>query len=322
MDIFKGAKKRAMLEINDEYVFNDIYFGSEGLTSASAEHVAAMASVMAEAINEKVAGLRLYEKRIRVIGDTDTVVETINDTIPEISDAVARICKTNSLIAWLREAIKERADAISNVSNLDLNRWLKLQGIELPKAPERPERPTINFKDLKTVLKTGLTLKEYNRFVELDSMLAVYGNMIHDKGLLTRQRKQLQKLYQHPNEVEGNGRDTIITSYSFRENALDYIDSAYTKLQSEYRKLQAEKNGIEAKFSNLAMAYQSEAMDEYNKKMAQYDSELSRVGAEIEKLNNQMKEWKRDEMARLAALKIVIPNDLKGIYNELKEKYL
>lgn len=36
MDLMDKAQKRAILTIDKEYVFNDIYFGEEGMTSTSA----------------------------------------------------------------------------------------------------------------------------------------------------------------------------------------------------------------------------------------------------------------------------------------------
>ena len=95
--------------------------------------------------------------------------------------------------------------------------------------------PKINFQDYKTILDTGLTVKEYNRFVELNSALAVYGDMIHENGLLTRQKNELARIMQNPTEVKESGRDTIITTYHVDVNVSVDIDNLYTQLQSEFR---------------------------------------------------------------------------------------
>ena len=317
------AQKRAILMIDSEYVFNDIYFTTEeGMTSTSAQHVSAMANVMVQDIKQHIMGLRLYEKSIRVIGDAEVTVETVNNTLPEIADSVKRICKANALIAWLREAVKEREQAQKYVSDMTLDDWMKKQGIEKPVSPEPPQMPRINFQDYKTILDTGLSVKEYNRFVELNSALAVYGEMIHDKGLLTRQKSELARIMQNPTEVKESGRDTIITTYKVDANIYDGIDYLYTELQSEYRKLQAEKNGIEAKFSNLAMDYQTRKNDEWKAAKAQYDRDLQKVNSELVGIQTQMKEWKKQRLEELAALKIIIPDALKPLYKELKVKYL
>ena len=317
------AQKRAILMIDSEYVFNDIYFTTEeGMTSTSAQHVSAMANVMVQDIKQHIMGLRLYEKSIRVIGDAEVTVETVNNTLPEIAESVKRICKANALIAWLREAVKEREQAQKYVSDMSLDDWMKKQGIEKPAVPQPPQMPRINFQDYNTILDTGLTVKEYNRFVELNSALAVYGEMIHEKGLLTRQKSELARIMQNPTEVKESGRDTIITTYKVDVNISTDIDNLYTELQSEYRKLQAEKNGIEAKFSNLAMDYQTRKMDEWKAAKAQYDRDLQKVNSELVGIQTQMQEWKKQRLEELAALKIIIPDALKPLYKELKVKYL
>lgn len=323
MNIMEKAQKRAILMIDSEYVFNDIYFTTEeGMTSTSAQHVSAMANVMVQDIKQHIMGLRLYEKSIRVIGDAEVTVETVNNTLPEIAESVKRICKANALIAWLREAVKEREQAQKYVSDMSLDDWMKKQGIEKPVTPEPPQMPRINFQDYKTILDTGLSVKEYNRFVELNSALAVYGEMIHEKGLLTRQKSELARIMQNPTEVKESGRDTIITTYKVDVNISADIDNLYTELQSEYRKFQAEKNGIEAKFSNLAMDYQTRKMDEWKAAKAQYDRDLQKVNSELVGIQTQMNDWKKQRLEELAALKIIIPDALKPLYRELKVKYL
>ena len=322
MNIMEKAQKRAILTIDKEYVFNDIYFGEKGMTSTSAQHVSAMANVMVQDVKQHLMGLRLYEKSIRVIGDVECKVEEVNNTLPEISEGVKQICKANALIAWLREAVKEREQAQQYIQDMTLDKWMELQGIEKPASPVPPMMPKINFQDYKTILDTGLTVKEYNRFVELNSALAVYGEMIHDKGLLTRQKNELARILQNPTEVKESGRDTIITTYKVDVNVAVDIDNLYTELQSEYRKLQAEKNGIEAKFSNLAMDYQTRKMEEWKAAKAQYDRDLTRVNSELVGIQTQMQEWKKQRLEELAALKIIIPNDLKALYKSLQVKYL
>lgn len=322
MDIMEKARKRAILDIDNEYVFNDVYFGEEGLTSTSANHVSAMANVMVQDIKNRIMELRLYQKSIRVIGDAEVTVETVNNTLPEIAGAVKRICKANALIAWLREAVKEREKAQNHIQNITREEWMKSKGIAMPSISERPPRPTINFGDYATVLETGLGIKEYNRFVELNSALAVYGEIIHERGLLTRQKAEIQRIRKNPTEVKESGRDTIITTYTADVNVEADINEVYIQLQQEYRQLQAEKNGIEAKFSDLAMQYQTRKMEEWKAANSEWEIELDKYNLKFMEIDTQLKEWKKQRLEELAALKIIIPNDLKDIYNQLKNIYL
>ena len=279
-----------------------------------------MANVMVQDIKQHIMGLRLYEKSIRVIGDAEVTVETVNNTLPEIAESVKRICKANALIAWLREAVKEREQAQKYVSDMSLDDWMKKQGIEKPVSPEPPQMPRINFQDYKTILDTGLSVKEYNRFVELNSALAVYGEMIHEKGLLTRQKSELARIMQNPTEVKESGRDTIITRYE--ADKPDVVDDIYTELQARYRKLQAEKNGIDNKWSNQAAEYQVRKRAEYQTELAAWKAECSEWDAQYAELKDKWMTWKKQECDRIAALKIIIPKALVNLYTELRDKYM
>ena len=320
MNILKKAAERAILPKEDGYVMNDIYFGEEGLTSTSANHVSAMANVMVNDLKQHINGLRLYRKYIRVIGETETLVEERNDTLPEVIQTVERISKANALIAWLREAIKERENALNDVNNTDINTYAKRTGYEMIDRPTMPQEPRVNFSDYKTMLDAGLTVKEYNRAMELNSTLAVLGEFVHEKGLLTKHKAELQRIAKNPVEVKESGRDTIITRYEADDAAV--IDEVYTELQARYRKLQAEKNGIDNKWSNQAAEYQVRKRAEYQSELAAWKAECSEWDAQYAELKDKWMTWKKQECDRIAALKIIIPKDLVNLYTELRDKYM
>ena len=320
MDILKKAAERAILPKEDGYVMNDIYFGEEGLTSTSANHVSAMANVMVNDLKQHINGLRLYRKYIRVICETETLVEERNDTLPEVIQTVERISKANALIAWLREAIKERENALNDVNNTDINTYAKRTGYDMIDRPSMPQEPRVNFQDYKTMLDAGLTVKEYNRAMELNSTLAVLGEFVHEKGLLTKHKAELQRIAKNPVEVKESGRDTIITRYEADDAAV--IDEVYTELQARYRKLQAEKNGIDNKWSNMAAEYQVRRRAEYQTELNAWNAECAKWDAQYAELKDHWMTWKKQECDRIAALKIIIPKDLVNLYTELRDKYM
>lgn len=320
MEILKKAEQRAILPTENGYVFNDIYFGDEGLTSTSASHVSAMANVMVNDMKQHVKGLRLYRKYIRVIGEEETLVEERNDTLPEIVETVERISKANALIAWLREAVKEREAALNDINAKTIQDYAKMTGYEMIERPTMPTEPRVNFNDLKTMLDAGLTVKEYNRALELNSTLAVLGEFVHEKGLLTATKAQLQRIEKNPVEVKESGRDTIITRYE--ADKPNVVDDIYTELQARYRKLQAEKNGIDNKWSNQAAEYQVRKRAEYQAELAAWKAECSEWDAQYAELKDKWMTWKKQECDRIAALKIIIPKDLVNLYTELRDKYM
>lgn len=322
MDSLQQAKKRAILTVDPDYVFNDVYFSeTDGLTSASANHIATMANVYATERRQSISGLCLWQTEIQVIGsDVKTVTQVPNDCLADIPQAVEDISKANALTAWLREAVKERDAAMKHVHDNKAGYWAAKLGWTVPTLPVQPIAPEVNFSDRKTVLGAGFTLKEHNRFIELNSTLAVYGEFIHDKGLLTRQRNQLAELRNHPSKVDQNGRDTVITTHQ-TVAADDRLNAVYAQMQAEYRKLQAEKNGLEAKWGRLALDYQVRLKTEYDQQMRRYNHDMEAYRAAVQELESRVSDWKREETDRLASLRIVIPNALRPVYEKIKEKY-
>ena len=69
-------------------------------------------------------------------------------------------------------------------------------------------------------------------------------------------------------------------------------------------------------FAGGALVSQSKAAK------AQYDRDLTAVNSQLVGYDTQMKEWKKQRLEEIAALKIIIPNDLKALYKELQVKYL
>lgn len=320
MDILKDIEKKSILPVKEKYIFNNIYFGSEGLTSTSANHVSAMANLMANDIKECMSQLRLYRKYIRVIGEPETLVEDEVDILSEIPQAVESISKANSLVAWLREAIKERENAFNHINSVSIQDYAEMFNLQIPERPKQPVEPNFNPQDLVTILGKQLTIKEYNRVLELNSTLAVYGYFIHENGLLTNERKQLQKIHKNPIEVKESGRDTIVERYE--PNCADGLDKVYTELQAKYRKLQAEKNGIDKKMSDVAVEYQIQERAKYEAQLEEWKGKCAEWDAQFAELKGKWMMWKKQECERIAALKIIIPNDLIGLYTELRDKYM
>lgn len=318
MDIFGRAKKQPVLDVVSGFAFNDVYFGDDGLTSASANHVAAMATLYANRQKEASKCLRLYQKSIRVIGEEECVVEESNNILDKIPAYIKNISKANALVAWLREAIKTKADCLEHIGSTMVAEWAEKNGRTVPERPAEPKRPVVNFDDVKDVLGAGLTIKEYNRYIELCSTLAVYGEYIHEKGLVTQNIAKLELYMRNPKDVKENGRDTIITTYTPAVNPVD-VYKAYNNLQAEYRKLQAEKNGIEAKFNDLATIYQLNKKAQYEKDVEAWKSKLQEYNTDMSELTLAMNKWKQETSDRISALKIVIPNDLKEIYSKVME---
>lgn len=213
------------------------------------------------------------------------------------------ISLANSLIAWLREAIKMRSQMLSDIQKLTIEQYCKDKGIEMP---ERPEMQTAMTREQYVAT---LSIKERARILSLEAKASAFGKHIHPDGHLSDARKEYMKRLCQEAEIDGGGRDTLLYRYE-PSVKLDEVEASFFALQNEYRKAQAELNGYTHKIDEALREDEERKRGEYDVKNADY---LAAV-AVIEK---EFNEYKNRENRRVAQLKITIPNDLNDIYNKV-----
>lgn len=289
----------------------NVFFAKDGLTSTSANHLANMAKEYAERIGAKAMTLRLYKKKARLISDSsETVIQDTLDVLDIIPETLQQVAKCNALIGWLREAVKEREEGLKEVQQCSFEKWANTHNIVVPVTPEPPKE----VGSLRAVGDEILNVKEQNRYIELKTKLAVYGKFIHPDGILPKAQKDLVRYTANPTEIDGDGRDMVVYSYEIPANTDVRLNNLFFQLQNEYRALQAELNGIEHRFRMEAEKEYNRRLAEYKKAYAAFYLAKQNYDAEMERLNEQFAEWQIKEGDEINALRIVIPNDLQGIY--------
>ena len=93
------------------------FFGPQGLTSSSADHLCNVAKNLYESLETKLESTNFLEEYITIIGaQAETKValasKEILTTAPEI---LKKIAELKSFIAWFREGIKEKERSFSNM---------------------------------------------------------------------------------------------------------------------------------------------------------------------------------------------------------------
>ena len=282
---------------------NEIFFAENGLTSTSANHIANLAKEYGTRLTAQVDNFQFYNTSVALIGTEDYhqikagVTENEVAKFPEILD---KVIEANSLIAWLREAIKARETMLKEVEQMSVEEYAEIGGVELPKRPEKGQRLTNDD------IVAQMSIKERNRYFSLQTRAAKIGQFIHPDGKLSAQRTELQKKLHARFMVKGEGRDTLLYQYE-PTCSEEVVEQVFFQLQKAHREAQAELNGILHKIveekRSAALAIDREyaiALDQYNRRMEEIQSDF------------QM--WKECEAKRIADLRIIIPNDLKGIY--------
>lgn len=284
------------------------FFGTEGLTLTSANHIANLAKEFTKTSEHALNSVSFIETKLTIIGSD--VTQPIHTGWNEaelwcISDNLKAIYEANSLIAWLREAIKAYDKYVKAIEAQTLEDYCEECGVALPEEPCRVTSIT------KEEYIETLTIKERNKILMLQAQAAVYGKYIHPEGPFASARAELMEKMANETEVRGNGRDTLLYHYKPTADAMKVEDCFY-QLQREYRATQAELNGYLHKIDQAVQKDADEKSKAFHDAMVSYRLKI----AELTKAFEDYKMLRLDEARKL---RIVIPNDLKGIYAIVSE---
>ena len=121
--------------------YNAPFFGTEGLTSTSANHISNLAKEYSQSLEAELNATSFVEQSIAIVGSMD---KTVSDKgTPEIldncSNHIDNIVAAKALIAWLREGIKMKEkyskdlDFYVSDENAAFNEILKQGGFDIKK---------------------------------------------------------------------------------------------------------------------------------------------------------------------------------------------
>lgn len=296
-----------------------IFFGDSGLTSTSANHIANVAKEAYLEIEKSLNDFVLYTKSVSLISSymTKLVREGVNeDYIKGFEAKLEEVAQYKSLIAWLREAIKAKETLCGEMQVKDKEEIAKSLGLKYPEAPLLENAERVMNEDDYWATKN---VKERNRFFELETQCAVIGKFIHPEGSFSEQRNALYKAICCPNEVVGTGRDALLYT-SEPSVSTDVVEEYYFALQKKYRALQAELNKIRHDITLAIEEDKSRYHSEREALIGKYNKERAEYNARVEEIDNQVSAYRQKELARISALKIVIPDSLKTIYQKINKK--
>lgn len=375
---------------------DNIYFGAEGITSTSANHVANMAKESISEIVNDLNAISFYDATVCLLSGGNpqqAAIGSRREDIDKVQASLESIGEANALIAWLREAVKARERMLQEVKDMTLEGYCRdvLGGADVPTPDTNIEqwmkdkgctKPDINgdFPDLGIQIMFGsdterinrmckkfgmtkpkqpvqdpamteddymatLSVKDRNRILMLNAKAAAIGKYIHPDGHLAKERQKLRHVVAYPTETQGEGANTVI--YRFAPSVSQgEADGLFFRLSAEHRALQAELNGllaerdraIEADKQRKAAAYQeataaysremSVLQDKLNAYMAEERKRMSELQAEYgawsteqknrhKELCADMEAFKLAEARRIANLGIIIPIELRAVYDRV-----
>ena len=293
-------------EISSELAKYDVYFGENGLTSTSANHVANLAKENTQQWDTTLSSLSFIYTTLSVIGSPESHVVnkgTKDEFVGIIPTIAEEIGDCNALISWLREAIKAQESVVNYIKALGFEELCGMLNIEIPQKPKKlvPK----NEDDV----EAEMSIKERNRMLTLNAKSAAIGKLVHPDGYLSKARKEYYEKRNNPTKVIGDGRDTLIYSYDVNVDSKT-VDDLFFGLQAQHRQLQSELNGYRYKIRKAVEESEAQTNETNMERQKAYVRE-------IEQIEHQVSAYRMELLKQAGNLKIVIPNDLKSIFERI-----
>ena len=273
--------------------------GKDGLTITSANHLANIAKEMYEALVSKLESLKFYSRdyMLAIAGKTYRVEnESEKAELETLVSGLKEIGGLKSLIAFLREAIKAKNEMNSDAAFEEHVEELIKEGREDLKKPLA--RKEVSFEEE----LTKLTSEQKAKYYALEAKCATIGSFIHPEGAFAKARKEYLEHTKDPIKITGKGQEAEINTFSSSFTAQE-IDSVFFDLQKEYRNYQAEFNKLKAEVE--------EKVAEANKLIASDNLASMKIWVDTRKVERTLYD------TEVKALKVVIPQNLRGVYEKV-----
>lgn len=285
---------------------NEVFFKNGTVTSTEANYLCSIAQESIRKTTDKLENLVFYNTEISVIGNSDRQQMSRGIvSIDFIDSALDQIAKMNSLTAWLREAIKNKEEALVNIVNKQFEEYIYENNISLPEAPKgvlmwspTQEIEIINSWDI----------NKRNKYYKLEAFASTYGKYIHINRPFSNARKKLHNVVSNPIITEGTGRDLIIY-YRTPTISSEEVDKKFYSLESKYRTYEKELNKLKAEIKESCNNEDLQKSQKYQDDLAKYRKEYEEYTNKLYKLKDEFKAWKVLKKDEISRLKIAIPSE-------------
>ena len=277
---------------------DEIFFGDNGLTSTSANFVANLAKEIYTGIETELNHLNFYFTTVGLISSgQDRIIRNGVSSIDDIEQKLKDIAQLKSLIAWLREAISARDRLITEARLCEF-------GIEVIPVPKEETPLTVND------VIGEMSIKERNRYFQLETFCSTIGKFIHQDGVFNKERNKLHDVTVAPYSTSGEGANMVVYAYAPTISP-EAVDDKFAYLQQLYRENQAQLNSIKHQIETIVLKDSTEKNERY--KVA-YDEYHRKDLARSLEIQNK----RAAEIQRISNLKIIIPDSLKQIFEKVQ----
>ena len=287
---------------------NKIFFGTKGITSTSANHIANIAKEVMEESRALLENITFVNCNVGLISsDVSRLTEKGYDTdeLGNIVLSINKVAECNALIAYLREAIKAKEEELEYIEGISTSKFLKIKGIEIvdPRSSHSLDFMTEN--DAIALLSQ----QERIRYLILEATAAAIGNRIHPGKSFAEARRKLELKRKEPIKLVGSGSDALVYTYSPSAD-VDEVNETFMQLQSAHRTANKQLNSLKFKVKQIMDDHNLKAKREYAAQSEEYDRIIATYAKQTEAFIEEQKK-------ELLELKIVIPSDFQKLFDDL-----
>lgn len=289
---------------------NKIFFGTKGITSTSANHIANIAKEVMEESRALLENITFVNCNVGLISsDVSRLTEKGYDTdeLGNIVLSINKVAECNALIAYLREAIKAKEEELAYIEGISTSKFLKIKGIEIV-DPRSSHSLDFMTEDDAIAL---LSQQERVRYLILEATAAAIGNRIHPGKSFAEARRKLELKRKEPIKLVGSGSDALVYTYSPSAD-VDEVNETFMQLQSAHRTANKQLNSLKFKVKQIMDDHNLKAKREYAAQSEEYDRVIATYAKQAEAFIEEQKK-------ELLELKIVIPSDFQKLFDELNE---
>ena len=279
------------------------YFSDKGLTMTSANHVANLAKQAYQKDEAFLNSLNLVNENIQIIGQEAITPSKVGATAADLGSVPEKlnfISNCKAFIAWLREAIKAKEMLLQELQCYGYSEW----NIDNPDP-----NPVSSTRKTWVTSEVDLSIGDKAKMLYNEAKAATFGSYIHPSGALDNMYKRYIEIQTNKLNVDVAGRDTIISTFEPSVSS-EVVEGILDSVRAEWRE-------TEAKFNK--QKYDLEKLDEKGESECKFENENNERQRKIRdgERQQQYRIWYEAEAARLDALKIVVPEMFKPLYEHL-----
>lgn len=289
----------------------------QGLTSSEASHVANVAHEIVEGSLRRLSMMTTVTIIVTVEG-TQITKSTANFVGSEFVRMAEAAPKLYQLSAWLREAVKAKEALLRGTENSELP---AIRVEEFSKA--QPLRPVEQREVDDAWAIEQLDVKARARYLALEAEAAAIGKLLHNNGTLARLRAEAAM--PGLEWVRAPDNKTYPAEASIDQAMQIAVDEIFFDLQKKYRDVSKRLNAIKHQLheattvENVARRRANrQAWQSYESDMKTWEAERLEVQIRNQAAIQQWRQEQVEERARIAALKILIPDALQSILDEVR----